>query len=93
MPYDAYLKSYQYWNDFSEESLNKARDYLNSAIEKDPDWAPLYTGLANVWIGLAQMSFEPPSKAYPIVYECLDKALELDPDHPETHYLLAIIAC
>jgi len=43
--FDAYLRSQQYWGDFSLESFNKARDYLNSAIEKDPDWAPLYLGL------------------------------------------------
>jgi len=90
--YDAYLRSYQHWGDFTEESLKKARDYLNSAIEKDPDWAPLYIGLANVWMGLAQHSFEPPSIAYHKVYEYLDKALELDPDCPDTHSLIALTA-
>ena len=90
--YDAYMRSYQFWDDFNEESLNKAREYLNGAIEKDPDWAPLYTGLAMVWGSLAQQSFEPPSKAYQVVYECLDKALELDPDHADTHHLVALTA-
>jgi len=46
--YDEYLKARSYWDDFSRESLNKALEYLNNAIEKDPDWAPLYSGLAQV---------------------------------------------
>ncbi len=39
--YDTYLKGYSYMVDLSSESLLKAKDYLNSAIEKDPYWAPL----------------------------------------------------
>jgi TolB-like protein/Tfp pilus assembly protein PilF len=39
---DAFLSSHQYWDDLSLESLNKAREYLNNAIEKDPDWADIH---------------------------------------------------
>jgi TolB-like protein len=67
--YDAYLKSYQYMEDFNEDSLKKAQNYLKDAIDIDPNWAPLYTGLANIWMGLAQQSFEEPSIAYSMVYE------------------------
>ncbi|GAH38687.1 unnamed protein product, partial [marine sediment metagenome] len=77
--YDAYVRSHQYWDDFSEESLNKALEYLNSAVEKDPEWAPLYIGLAKVWMGLVQIGFESPPVAYQKVNENLNKALELDP--------------
>jgi serine/threonine-protein kinase len=87
--YDAYLKGHQYLDDISFESLNKAREYLSTAIEKDPDWAPLYSGLAMVWMSFAQNSFESPSVAYQKAYEYLNKALELDPDHANTHFLIA----
>ncbi len=90
--YDAYLRSQQYWGDLSKESLNKAREYLNSAIEKDPNWAPLYAGLAQVWLGLAQMGYVSPEIAIPEVYKNLNKALELDPDHTDAHYLNALMA-
>ncbi|MCK5371051.1 MAG: hypothetical protein KAQ62_20965, partial [Cyclobacteriaceae bacterium] len=76
----------------SKESLDKALDYLNSAIEKEPDWAPLYAGLANVWIGMQQMGYEPPSVTSPKIYENLNKALELDPDLSDSHYLSGLIA-
>jgi TolB-like protein/Tfp pilus assembly protein PilF len=89
--YDAYLRSYQHWDDLSQESLNKAREYLNLAIEKDPDFAPCYDGLAQVWAGLAQLGFEAPEVARPKIHENLNKAIELDPDYPGSHYTKAII--
>ena len=89
--YDAFLRSHQYWDDVSLESLNKAKEFLNNAVEKDPDWAPLYAGLAKVWIGIQQMGFVSPEIAVPKIYENINKALELDPDHADSHYLNAMI--
>jgi len=85
--YDEYLRARSSWDAFSRESLYKALDYLNSAIEKEPDWAPLYAGLARVWFGIQQMGMELPSIASPKIYENLNKANELDPDLSDSHYL------
>jgi len=89
--YDAYLRSHQHWDDLSQESLNKALEYLNLAVEKDPDFAPIYAGLATVWAGLAQLGFEPHEVAGPKIFENLDKAIELDPDFHSSHYTKAVI--
>jgi tetratricopeptide (TPR) repeat protein len=90
--YEDYLKARSYVSDWSKESLSKASDYLNSAIEKEPDWAPLYAGLAELWMWIQQAGYEPPSVAAPKIYENLNKAMELDPDLAEVHYLRAMIA-
>ena len=90
--YDEYLKAHYYWGDAGRESLFKAVDYLNSAIEKEPDWAPLYAGLANVWLVINQMGFEEPSVAAPQIFSNLNKALELDPELPDAHFINALIA-
>jgi serine/threonine protein kinase len=90
--YDEYLKARSYWTDFTRESLNKALEFLNSAVEKNPDWAPLYAGLAEVWIWIQQAGWEPPSVAAPKIFENLNKAMELDPDLAEVHYQSAVIA-
>ena len=90
--YDEYLKARSYWSDFTKESLYKAIEYLNSAIEKNPDWAPLYAGLAEVWIWIQQAGWEQPSVAGPKIFENLNKAMELDPDLAEVHYQSAVIA-
>jgi TolB-like protein len=90
--YDEYLKARSYWSDFTKESLNKALEYLNSAIEKNPNWAPLYAGLAEVWIWLQQAGWEQPSVAGPKILENLNKAMELDPGLAEVHYQSAVMA-
>ena len=92
--YDAFLRGHQYFDDLSEESLRKALNYLNEALENDPDWewAPIYSGLAKVWAGLAQMGFEPPEIAGPNIYGNLKKAIELDPNFADSHFTSAIIA-
>jgi tetratricopeptide (TPR) repeat protein len=90
--YDEYLKARSYWNDFSRESLNKALEFLTSGVVKNPDWAPLYAGLIQVWMVIQQAGYEPPSVTAPKIFENLNKALELDPDLAEAHYFNAMIA-
>jgi len=90
--YEDYLKARSYTNDARRESYFKALDYLNSAIEKEPDWAPLYVGLAEVWMWVQQDGYELPSVAGPKIFENLNRAMELDPDLPEVHYLSAMLA-
>ena len=90
--YDAFLKSSYLLDDGSEESLYKALEYLNSAIEKDPDWAPLYSGLISVWLTLAQGFDVSPEIADPKIIAYRNKALELDPDFADIHKMDAGIA-
>jgi TolB-like protein len=85
--YDQYLRGLYYLEDLDRESLMKAREYLNSAVEKDPGWAPLYTGLTMVWASIAQMGFESPEVAGPKIFENLNKALELDPDNSDSRFI------
>lgn len=90
--YEEYLKARSYTNDFRKESLFKALAYLNSALEKEPDWAPLYAGRAELWMWIQQAGYESPSVAAPKIFENLNKAMELDQDLAEVHYLSAMIA-
>jgi TolB-like protein len=90
--YDAYLKSMQFVGDASLVSLNKAREYLNIAIEKDPDWAPLYSGLGGVWLTFYHMGYASPSVASEKIYMNLEKALELDSDLSDAYRLSAMVA-
>ncbi|MGW8317151.1 MAG: hypothetical protein ACWGNV_16260, partial [Bacteroidales bacterium] len=90
--YDAYLKSGQLLGDAGPESLYKSRDYLNGAIEKDPDWAPLYASLAGVWLTMVQMGLESPELGRPKIFENINKAIELDPDNDEAHSGKAMLA-
>ena len=90
--YDAFLRGYAFWGDLSEESLTKAWEYFTFAIEKDPGWAPLYAGLAQVWALRQQLKLTEPSIAIPKIRHNINKALELDPDFADSHFANAIIA-
>jgi TolB-like protein len=90
--YDEYLKARSFVNDFRKESLLQAIDHLNSAIKKEPDWAPLYAGLAERWFWMGLANYESPAVTGPKVTENLNRAMELDPDLSEVHSLSALIA-
>ena len=89
--YDAYLMGLFYWDKLSKEALEKALEYFNMAIELDPNWAPPYSGLATVYLGMAQMGFVAPEIAGPMGVENLQTALELDPEFASSHYTQALI--
>jgi len=89
--YDHYLMGLFYWDKLSKEALEKALENFNRAIEIDPEWAPPYSGVAQVWVGLAQMGFAAPEIAGPMIFENLNKALELNPDFATSHYTQAMV--
>jgi TolB-like protein/tRNA A-37 threonylcarbamoyl transferase component Bud32 len=89
--YDAYLKARSYWEE-GRESLYKGLEILNSAVEKNPNWAPLYAGIAETWMWMQQGGFEPTSVTAPKIYENLNKAMELDPNLSEAHRLSGMVA-
>jgi TolB-like protein len=89
--YEQYLKARSYF-DFSRQSLYKALEFLNSGVEKSPDWAPLYVAITEVWLIIQGYGYEPPSVTGPKILENLNKAMELDNDISDIHYLNAWIA-
>lgn len=91
--YDLYLKGRYFWNKFSPEWVNKAMDYYNRAISKDPDFALPYTALAEAYV-MFSTGFDllPSRQAMPKAREAAKKALELDPGLAEAHVALGIVA-
>ncbi len=90
--YDAFLRSYEYWGDLSKQSLDKAYEYLSLAIKKDPDWAALYAGMAQVWVGRLQTGKVETTLGRQLVHENINKAFELDPDFADAYFIKGIIS-
>ena len=88
--YDAYLMGQFYWEKLNQESIEKALNYFQIAIEKDPEWADPYAGLANAWGVLGEFNIFPKSETLSKKYKYLNKALELDPNSAQAHYVKAI---
>ena len=76
--YEDYLRGRFFFN--KRNSNEKAQRYFQQAIEKDPNYAPPHTGLADIY----QLSDNPR-----LARESVKKALELDNELAEAHNSLA----
>lgn len=85
--YDLYLKGLYYSNKSDEESLRKALTLFEAALQKDPQFARAWTGIAGVWNWLAD-SYVKPLDAYPVAKAAASKALALDPRDADAHCYL-----
>jgi len=90
--YDAYLMGQFYWEKLDKESMEKALEYFELATEIDPEWADPYAGLANAWGVFSFFGYLPKSVTLPKKYKYMNKALELDPNSAQAHYVKAINA-
>ncbi len=87
--YVLYLKGRFYWNERTEEGMTNAITYFEKAIEKDPDYAPAYSGMADCYRILANYGFVEPKASGEKAKELANRALELDETLAEAHASLA----
>jgi serine/threonine protein kinase/tetratricopeptide (TPR) repeat protein len=89
--YQLYLKGRYHWNKRTADSLEKSVAYFNQAIEKDPNYAQAYVGLADAWFSRGWYRFFVPKEAYEKARTSATKALELDERLGEAHAMIAAI--
>ncbi len=91
--YEDYLKGRYYWNKRSQEGLTKAIEYFQLAIEKDPNYALAYAGLADCYsiIGSAIVGTVPSQDVAPKAKDAAVKALQLDDTLAEAQTSLATV--
>jgi TolB-like protein/DNA-binding winged helix-turn-helix (wHTH) protein/Flp pilus assembly protein TadD len=91
--YEAYLKGRYFWNKRTGDGLKKAIDYFDRAIEKDPNFAKAYTGLADSYAlsGDWEYGILSPQDAFPKAKAAATKALSVDDHLAEAHTSLAFI--
>jgi TolB-like protein/Tfp pilus assembly protein PilF len=76
--YEDYLKGRFFLEKRTSEGTNRAVDYFQQAIRKDPGFAQAYAGLAKTYDLLGTYELLPPNESFPKVRQAADKALELD---------------
>ena len=89
--YEAYLQGIFNWRKFTQRDAEIALTYFELAIEKDPQFAPAYAGICNVWEFRESFSFVSPAVATPRAIAALEKALQLDSTRAEVYYALSNI--
>jgi TolB-like protein/Tfp pilus assembly protein PilF len=85
--YQLYLQGRYNWNKRTDQTTEKAIEYFQQAIEKDPNYAMAYVGLAESYILSTNGSDQ---ELYPKVKAAAEKALEIDPALGEPHAALAV---
>jgi tetratricopeptide (TPR) repeat protein len=89
--YDACSRGSYHWQKLTRADLDTAQQYFDLALKKDPDYAPAYAGLANVWACRQQMLITPSRDAGPKAKAAAQKAIALDDTSAEAHEALADI--
>ena len=89
--HDAYLPGRHYWNKRTADGFTKAVEYFQRAIQKDPQYAPAYAGLADCYVLLAEYTLRPSAEVLPKARDAAVKALELDEGLAEAHASLAAV--
>jgi len=89
--YQLFMKGRFYWNKRTEDGLKKSVDFFNQAIERDPNYALAYAGLADSWFTMGWYRSVPPNDAYERSKAAAAKALAIDPKLAEAHTTLAMI--
>jgi serine/threonine-protein kinase len=87
--YQLYLKGRFYANKRTGEAARKSIEYFNQAIEKDPNYALGYAGLADAYALLTAFSDSPPQESFPKSKAAARLALDLDEALAEAHASLA----
>ncbi|HZS47095.1 MAG TPA: protein kinase [Blastocatellia bacterium] len=89
--YQLYLKGRFYWNKRTGDATTKSLDYFHQAIDKDPNFALAYAGLADAYLFVPIYSAGSPQEYYPMAKKAAMKALELDDSLAEAHTSLALV--
>jgi TolB-like protein/Flp pilus assembly protein TadD len=89
--YRLYLKGRFHWNKRNSNDLQKAVGYFEKAIEKDPDYALAYAGLASTYAVLPEYSGLATTGFIPKTEMAARKALELDATLAEPHAALGLV--
>jgi TolB-like protein/DNA-binding winged helix-turn-helix (wHTH) protein/Tfp pilus assembly protein PilF len=92
--YDAYLKGRLYFtNEFTNpDSLKKAQQDFEESVQKDPNFALAYAGLADTYVYLAFTGALQKDPAYRSAKQALAKALQLDDSIGEAHDTLGVLS-
>ena len=90
--YDLYLKGRYFWNKRTLEGFQQAAQYFQQAIDKDPNYARSYAGLADTFGLMSTWGEVPQNEFMPKARTAALRALQIDETLAEAHTSLALIA-
>jgi TolB-like protein/Flp pilus assembly protein TadD/tRNA A-37 threonylcarbamoyl transferase component Bud32 len=89
LAYQIYLQGRSHLIRFTGESLRKAIECFERAIERDAAMAPAYVGVAMAYTELGESGLLDPAETYPRAKAAAERALALDGDLGDAHCTVA----
>jgi serine/threonine-protein kinase len=89
--YQLYLRGRYFLNKSTEEDLRKSTAYFEQALQKDPNYALAYTGLADSYVQLGNYGLIQMKDSYPKAKAALTQSLEKDEKLGEAHASLGFV--
>jgi eukaryotic-like serine/threonine-protein kinase len=91
--YQLYLKGRYFGEKRTRANLNKACEYFEQAIEKDPTYALAYAGLADAYVLLSDYGALPSKQGFPKAKAAALKALQIDNTLADAYPSLGWVRC
>jgi tetratricopeptide (TPR) repeat protein len=89
--YQIYLKGRYHLNKLTDDGFRESLRYFQESIEKDPNFAMAYAGLADSYNALGDFNVMRPKEVYPKAKSAALTALKLDDLVAEAHTALATV--
>ena len=89
--YQFYLKGRYFWNQRSGAGIRNAIDQFQQAIDRDPNYALAFTGLADCYALQETYGGVPSSETVPKARAAAERALQLDDSLAEAHTSLGSV--
>jgi TolB-like protein/Flp pilus assembly protein TadD len=89
--YDLYLQGRYYWNQRTQMGFWKGIESFKQAIDKDPNYARAYAGLADCYILLGPNDVLPAKEVYLLAKAAALRALQLDDALADAHASLGFV--
>jgi len=86
---EAYLRGQYFVNQFTAQGYRTAIDYFHQAIDRDPEFAEAYSGLADSYRWLIVTDTIPPSEGGGKMNDAAHQAVQLNNSLAESHTALA----
>jgi TolB-like protein/tetratricopeptide (TPR) repeat protein len=87
--YETCLKARFFWNRRTREDLYRALELFSKSIERDPDYAPAFAGMADTYLVMLDYRYVVPNEALAMATAAAVNALRLDPRLADAHTSLA----
>jgi TolB-like protein/Flp pilus assembly protein TadD/class 3 adenylate cyclase len=89
--HELYLRGRYFGGKRTTDNLERAINYYNQALAKDPKYAIAYAGIANCYVLLQEYSKLTAAEAFPKAQAAAARALAIDDNLGEAHAALALV--